>query len=164
METKLHWVKEAFSREVVLMEGERVVGKMFREVLARDVHAYLNNVQLHFDVEGFLLHKVTLYQHINGEKHAIGHIEFDWDKTAELQLATGEKYLWQRQNFLMHEWSIISENDQQEIIHYDRNRAYLSDEGDIELLTSSPNAEVLILSGLFVRNYFLRRRKIAAIG
>ncbi|WP_266362181.1 hypothetical protein [Tellurirhabdus rosea] len=164
METKLHWMKEAFSREVVLMDGDHIVGRMHRELLHRDVDAELNNIRLHFDVQGFLLHKVAVSQKTETGERLIGHIEFNWNKSAELRLTTGECYLWKRQNVLMYEWSLISENDQQEVIHYDRTRAFFGDEGEIELLKSSPNAEVLILTGLFVRNYFLRRRKIASAG
>jgi len=164
METKLHWVKEAFSREVVLMDGQRTVGRMHREMLARDVDAELNAVRLHFDVQGFLIHKVVVTQQTDAGPQAIGWIEFNWGRSAELVLNTGERYRWQRQNVLMHQWSLISENDHQEVIHYDRTRAFFGDEGEIELLRSSPHPEVLILTGLFVRNYFLRKRKIAAAG
>lgn len=145
------------------MNGDRVVGRMHRDLLAWDVKAYLNNVRLWFDVKGFLRHTVDVHQWIGEEDKIIGQIAFTWGRTAELQLTSGEKYLWQRQNFLMHEWSLLREDDQKrEVIHYDQTRAFLADEGEIELLQSSPNMEVLILSGLFVRNYFLRKRRMAA--
>jgi len=165
METTLHWAKEAFNREVVITDGQRPVGRLYREVLARDVSAYLNDVRLWFDVEGFLIQEVTVHQYIGDTDQVIGHIRFDWDRSAELELTNGRKYRWKRQNFLMHEWSILSEDPaQQEIIHYDQTKMFFGDEGRIELLRHSPNAEVLILAGLFVRNYFLRKRRIATAG
>lgn len=165
MEKQLHWIKEAFSRHVVIMDGDRVVGGMQRDLLVRDVDAHLNEVHIFFDVRGFLVHSVNIHDKNAGDK-VIGRIDFEGFNGAVVQLETGEKYTWRRENFMMHEWSIVAENaaaqSEQEIIHYDRTRLFLADEGTIELVTEMPDAEMLILTGLFVRNYFLRKRKIAA--
>ncbi|GAB3932778.1 hypothetical protein [Larkinella terrae] len=165
MEKQLHWVKEAFSRSIVIMDGEKVVGGMHRDLLVRDVDAHLNGVHIFFDVAGFLVHSVNIHDKDAGDK-IIGRIEFEGFNGAVVRLETGEKYTWQRENFMMHEWSIVAGNAESktghEIIHYDRTRLFLADEGTIELVSALPNAEMLILTGLFVRNYFLRRRKIAA--
>jgi hypothetical protein len=165
MEKQLHWVKEAFSRKVVIMNGTKVVGGMQRDLLVRDVDAHLNDVHIFFDVNGFLIHSVNIHDKNAGDE-VIGQIDFEGFNGAVVQLKTGEKYTWQRENFMMHEWSLVADTPEskagQEIIHYDRTRMFLADEGTIELVTELPNAEMLILTGLFVRNYFLRRRKIAA--
>ena len=49
-----------------------------------------------------------------------------------------------------------------ELIHYERIWEFFSDKGTIEVFSQTPNMELLILTGLFVRNYFLRRRRAAA--
>ena len=164
MEKQLHWVKEAFSRDVVIMAGEQVIGGMNRDILAWDVDAYLNDVQILFDVKGFLVHSVNVHDKKDNNR-IIGQIDFDWLHSATLNLATNETYVWKRDSFPMWEWSILeqaSADSAQEIIHYDRTRALIVDEGNIELLKESTNMELLILTGLFVRNYFLRKRKLAA--
>ncbi|MFC5410807.1 hypothetical protein ACFPMF_15905 [Larkinella bovis] len=164
MEKQLHWVKEAFSRQVVIMDGDRAVGGMQRDLLVRDVDAWLNDVHVFFDVRGFLIHSVTIHDK-NANDHILGRIDFEGFGGAVVHLETGETYRWHRENFMMHTWSLVADNAAQtgqEIIHYDRTRLFLADEGNIELVTEMPNAEMLILTGLFVRNYFLRRRKIAA--
>ncbi|MGA0557142.1 hypothetical protein ACO2Q8_10850 [Larkinella sp. VNQ87] len=165
MEKQLHWVQEAFSRRVVIMDGDRVVGGMHRDLLTRDVDAHLNGVHIFFDVRGFLVHSVNIHDK-KADNTIIGRVDFEGFGGATVQLETGEKYIWRRENFMMHEWSLVSGNSpsdaEREIVHYDRTRMFLADEGTIELVTERPNAEMLILTGLFVRNYFLRRRKIAA--
>jgi hypothetical protein len=165
MEKQLHWVKAAFSRSVVIMKGDEVVGGMHRDLLVRDVDAHLNGVHIFFDVAGFLVHSVNIHDKTAGDK-IIGRIDFEGFHGAVVQLETGEKYTWQRENFMMHEWSLVADTPEsktgKEVIHYDRTQLFLADEGTIELVTDLPNAEMLILTGLFVRNYFLRKRKIAA--
>ncbi|MGV3559941.1 hypothetical protein [Larkinella arboricola] len=164
MEKQLHWVKEAFSRQVVIMDGDRIVGGMHRDLLVRDVDAYLNHVHIFFDVTGFLVHSVNIHDKNAGDK-IIGRIDFGVFNGANVLLETGEKYTWRRENFMMHEWSLVADDpdtrSERELVHYDRTRKFLTDEGTIELVTEMPNAEMLILTGLFVRNYFLRKRKIA---
>lgn len=164
MEKQLHWIKEAFSRDVVIMAGEQVIGGMHRDLLAWDVDAYLNDAAILFDVKGFLVHSVNVHDKKDNNR-IIGQIDFDWLHSATLTLATGETYVWKRDNFLMWDWSILEadgEGTGDEIIHYDRTQALIVDEGHIELLKESPYTEILILTGLFVRNYFLRKRKLAA--
>ncbi|GAB3268572.1 hypothetical protein GCM10027347_38100 [Larkinella harenae] len=164
MEKQLHWVKEAFSRQVVIMDGEQVVGGMHRDLLVRDVDAHLNGIHIFFDVQGFLVHSVNIHDK-NADNKIIGRIDFEGFNGASVYLETGEKYTWCRENFTMHQWSLLMDKPGadvgQEIVHYDRTRKFLADEGTIELVTDMPNAEMLILTGLFVRNYFLRKRKIA---
>ncbi|WP_460673622.1 hypothetical protein [Larkinella ripae] len=165
MEKQLHWVKEAFSRSVVIMDGPNVVGGMHRDLLVRDVDAHLNGIHIFFDVRGFLVQSVNIHDKNAGDR-IIGRIDFAGFNDASVQLENGEKYTWRRENFMMHEWSLVADNPDskaaQEIVHYDRTRMFLADEGTIELVTDRPNAEMLILTGLFVRNFFLRKRKIAA--
>ncbi|WP_128547143.1 hypothetical protein [Larkinella soli] len=165
MEKQLHWVKEVFSRDVVIMDGTRVVGGMHRDLLSWDMDAYLNEARIRFDVKGFLVHSVNIHDKNAGDA-TIGRIEFNWFRSAVVSLGPGEIYTWKRENFMMNEWSLLAENADpeagNEIVHYNRIRTFFPDEGDIELVRDTPNAEILILTGLFVRNYFLRKRKIAA--
>ncbi|GAB3709251.1 hypothetical protein GCM10027592_45250 [Spirosoma flavus] len=168
MSQKLNWVKEAFSREINIVQGGQVVGTMHRNILSRDVDAYLNNVRIQFDVTGFLLHSVNIHNQ-NANNQIIGHIEFSFGKRAELKLTDGRSYIWKRHNVLMREWDMIRENPDgspdKELVNYDLTHRFFEEHGDITVNENdeSTPVEVIILTGLFIRNYFQRRRRMAAV-
>ncbi|GAB3944892.1 hypothetical protein GCM10028805_13090 [Spirosoma harenae] len=168
MSRKLNWVKEAFSREVAIMQDGNVVGGMHQNGLRYDVDAHLNKTQLRFDVTGFLIHSVDVYD-LAAENKLIGKIEFSFGKRAELKLESGESYLWKRHNVLMREWEMIHETPdgmpEKEVISYDQTRKFFGDHGDIvvEETDVTSSVDIIILTGLFIRNYFQRRRRIAAV-
>ncbi|MVM39976.1 hypothetical protein GO730_24100 [Spirosoma sp. HMF3257] len=167
MDRKLNWLKEAFSRDLSIMQDGQVVGGMHRDLLGHDVEAYLNATRLRFDVTGFLFHSVTVHD-LNAGNQVIGHIAFSFGKRAELKLASGESYLWKRHSMLMREWDMIRETPdglpEKEVVSYDLTRKFFEDAGDISVHEDKPIAavELIILTGLFIRNYFQRRRRIAA--
>lgn len=168
MSRKLSWVKEAFSREINLVQNGQIVGGMQRDTFGRDVDAYLNNTRLRFDVTGFLFHSVNIHD-LNADNQIIGHIEFRFGKRAELKLVSGESYLWKRHNVLMREWEMIRETPhglpEKEIVSYDLTRRFFEEHGDINVdeAGTSSTTDNIILTGLFIRNYFQRRRRIATV-
>ena len=165
MSRNLNWTKEAFNRTTTIMDNGQVVGKMQRDGLSQDVEAHLGNVHLLFDVTGFLFHSVNIHDLVNANA-IIGKIEFSFGKRAELQLVNGEAYLWKRHNILMRNWDMIREGDADseghEVVSYELTRRFMADNGDISIEAGTPNAEIVVLSGLFIRNYFQRRRRLAA--
>ena len=171
MSKSLTWTKEAFDRTTTLLDNGQVVGRMQREgIFDRDVEAHLNGVHLRFDVTGFILHSVNVHD-LSNNNQLIGHITFSFGKRAELQLANGETYLWKRHNMLMRDWDMIREGDgqtdNQEMVSYLLARRLFVDHGDISVQTESnpatpTSADVVVLAGLFFRNYFQRRRRVAA--
>lgn len=167
MDRKLTWIKEAFSRDVHIMQNGEIVGGMRRDILSNDVEASLNGIHLRFDVTGFLFHSVNIHN-LDAANQLIGHIEFRFGKQAELTLASGESYLWKRHNMLMREWDMIREDPdglpEKEIVSYDLTRKFFEDAGDITISGDGQplNIEIVIVTGLFIRNYFQRRRRIVA--
>ncbi len=165
MKKELSWTKEVFSRKITIMEAGQPVGNMQRDTFSPDVDASLHGTHLRFDVTGFLIHDVAIYDlNANGQK--IGAITLHFGKRAELRLETGDIYIWKRHNMLMREWDMIREDntgtDSQEVINYSLTRQFFAESGDIELDNDAPNASIVILAGLFLRNYFQRRRRMAA--
>jgi len=165
MTAKLNWTKEAFSREVVITSNSQTVGGLLGRFFERDVEATLFDTHIKFDVMGFLLHSVNIHDLV-ADNQIIGTITFHFGKRAELQLANGERYTWKRHNILMREWEMIREGatdaDDREVVNYHLTRQFFSDHGDISIEADVPQANVVILTGLFVRNYFQRRRRAAA--
>ena len=173
MSRTLNWVKEAFSREVSILQNGQVIGGMHRDWFGQDVEAHLNETHLRFDVTGFLVHSVNIHD-LNADNQIIGQIEFSFGKRAELNLSSGESYLWKRHNVLMREWDMIRVTadgaPEKELINYDLTRRFFEDHGDITVNENAltPTTGVIILTGLFIRNYFQRRRRriagVAAAG
>jgi hypothetical protein len=166
MERKLNWIKEAFSRDLSIIQDGQAVGGMHRDLLSHDVEAYLNNIRLRFDVTGFLVHSVNIHD-LNADNRIIGHIAFSFGKRAELNLTSGERYLWKRHNMLMREWDMIREtpdsSPEKELVSYDLTRKFFNEAGDISVKDDEPTAtvDIIILTGLFIRTYFQRRRQLA---
>ncbi|WP_375447912.1 hypothetical protein [uncultured Fibrella sp.] len=167
MATTLSWVKEAFSREVHLLENGVEVGRLHRAVFERDVAASLHAVQLRYDVTGFLFHSVNVHD-MKANNRVIATITLHFGKRAELRLENGTVYTWKRHNMLMREWTMIREGatdaDDKEVVNYSLTRKFLADHGDISTDLPSPEADIVVLTGLFIRNYFQRRRRAAAAG
>ncbi|TDE08842.1 hypothetical protein [Dyadobacter psychrotolerans] len=164
MGTKLHWIKEAFSRKIVILDGEIPVGEMWQDAMfSYDVQAKLNSIHLFYDVKGFLKRTVNIHDLKNDNK-IIGVVQFHSGKKAELLLPSGEKYIWRRQNFFMKEWMLLRQNHEetQEVFHYEQLQTFFQDTGDITGSFAGENAGVLILTGLFLGNYFKRRRRRGA--
>jgi hypothetical protein len=164
MGKKLHWVREAFSRTIVIRDGEKEVGKMARQsVFSNDMEAALNQSHFIFDVKGFILHTVDIID-LNQNNKIVGVITFSFGRKAELALVSGEHYLWRRRNFLMRNWTLIKEGSTSsaEIVHYERVKRFFAEEGDVDSILPGVNSDLLILAGLFIGGYFLRRKRMAA--
>jgi hypothetical protein len=162
--SRLQWVNAAFSRVTQLIDGEKVVGELKRELFSADVTARLNDTALRFDVRGFLKKQVDVYDR---NDNVIATIELHMGRKATLHL-NDETYIFKKNGFLSREWSLIHDlpdtEQDPEIIHYTTVRTFFKNEGELRLLEPSPQSDVLILSGLFLRNYFLRRQaKKAAV-
>ena len=150
-----------------ILDNNQPVGEMKQEgILGRDVEASLNGVHLRFDVMGFILNSVNVHDLAN-DNQIIGHIVFSFGKRAKLQLANGQTYTWKRHNMLMRDWDMILEGaghtDKHEVVSYSLTRQFFTEHGDMSINTQTPDADVVVLTGLFVRNYFQRRRRVAAM-
>ena len=67
----------------------------------------------------------------------------------------------------MKEWGMLrdgrAKESDPEIVHYHQVRGIWGEAGNIELLHTSPEGAIVLLAGLFVGNYFRRRRRVAAM-
>ena len=166
--TKLNWTKKAFERSTQINHEGQLVGEMKRQDLfSHDVQASLYDTHVRFDVTGFLVHDINVHNVSNADE-IIGSISISFGKKATLTLKNGEVYVWKRANMLMKEWHLIhdlpnTDNDP-EVVDYVRTRHLLFGEnGEINILEKpTSNTELLVLTGLFIRNYFVRRRRMAA--
>ncbi|GAB2782547.1 hypothetical protein GCM10027275_27840 [Rhabdobacter roseus] len=164
MKENLHWTQRAFDRRLSIQQNGQEVGSMYSPLFARDVEAQLHQLHVLFDVQGFLFNSVDILDLAN-HRRSLGKITLRYGRKAELQLPTGERYVWKRSNFLMRRWTLsrLDQPGSSEVIHYEQLRAFFTQEGSITPSdTTSPQAALLILTGLFVGQYFRKRRRRAA--
>ena len=167
MATNLRWVKQAFDREVHITENGVEVGRLHRAMFERDVDATLHKTQVRFDVTGFLMHTVNIHD-LAADNRIIGTITFHFGKRAELTLENGTVYTWKRQNMLMRQWGMIREGatdaDDKEVVNYSLTRQFFVEEGDMQADINSSESDIIMLTGLFLRQYFQRRRRLVVAG
>lgn len=159
---KLHWVNKAFCRTFYLKDGNETVGSLRSDTFSSDVQATLNGTRLRFDVRGILNQRVEV-QDLDNQNAVLGTITFGWkhDK-ATLTLASGESYSWKRKDWLTRQWSLWRPGTDAEVVHYTKLREFFSTEGTLELLEILPQAEILILTGLFVWIFFQEQASAVA--
>ncbi|GAB3509514.1 hypothetical protein [Emticicia fontis] len=164
MEKSLHWTKKAFNRTIEFKnDKEEIVGDVAFKLFGREVEAVLNNKKFRFDINGFIKKEVLVSDENNS---AVAKINLSFRGKAEVMLADGERYAWKRNDFFMKEWELIhdlpfTDNDPV-AINYERERNFFNQKGDISILESGENTELLTLIGFFIGFYFLRRRRKAA--
>jgi|GEM_PF-1674829 len=162
---QLLWGKNAFSRKVYLKADNETVGSLQSDAFSSDVEARLNGTHLRFDVRGILNQRVEV-QDLANQNAVLGTITFGWNHdNATLSLASVEQYSWKRQDWLTRQWSLsrVDTDTDPEVVHYTKLREFFSTEGTLELLESSTQAEILILTGLFVWIYFQEQQATAVI-
>lgn len=163
---QLHWVKEAFSRTLVLKDGDREVGKLSQNWFSYDVDAELRTTRLRFDVRGFLQRQVEVLDVANGNA-VLGTIGFSWARSrATLTLPSGETYVWKRKSWLGREWGLARDlpgtDDDPEVVHFTRLRDFFTTKGQVDVLEPSPQSELIVLTGMFVWMYFRQQAAAAA--
>lgn len=162
--SKLKWVNEAFSFTTRIIDNDKVIGELKREAFSSDVTAWLHELKLRFDVHGFLHRKVNIYDR---NDDVLATLEVHMGRKATLHLHK-ETYLFSKKSFLSREWLIVHDlpnTDQDpEMVHYTTTRRFFIDEGEINVLENSEDEKILLLTGLFLRRYFIRRgRKAGAV-
>ncbi len=161
----LNWVKKAFNRTIQFTnDNNDVIGTIRFEPFSRIVEAQLNDVKLKFDIHGFINKEVTITNALDEE---LGRINFNFRSKAKIELTNGEIYLWKREDFFQHEWTMIhdlpnTDNDPVSV-SYNRTRDFFTEKGSITIEEkSTKQEELLVLTGFFLGFYFLRRRRKAA--
>ena len=163
MNKSLNWTKKVFNRTIEFADAEGVsVGNITFKLFDSRVESELYGTQINFDIAGFINKEVTILDDNNAE---LGKILLGFRSKAEVTLNNGEKYIWKRTDFFMHKWELIhnlpfTDNDPV-IIKYDRERNFFNQGGNISLVETTENSELLTLIGFFIGFYFLRRRRKA---
>jgi hypothetical protein len=146
METQYTWKAKLFSNKYEIFQNESLSGELSGSGWKRRSSGELKCKKIQFEVKGFFRHKYLI---INPDDDTIsGEVVFNTWRTKATITLHEKVYNFQFENFFHTKWSISNENGN--LIKYEsgfKNGAITSYTGD----------EILILTGLYIRD-FLRQR------
>jgi len=151
METRFTWKTKFFSNTMHIYQYEGQVGEIVNKAFSRAATGELNGRKLLFEIKGFFRHETRILD-ASDESVVADVIISAWKSKAKITYNSRE-YLWQHENFWNSKWSISNENGAV-VKYHSRGMG-----GDV---TSYINDEVLILTGLFIKNYFRQRAAATA--
>ncbi len=151
MENTYTWKSRFFSNTIEIYQYDSRIGEIVNKVFSRAASGELNGKRLLFDIKGFFKMETRILNS-NDESVVADVIISSWKSKATIRYGNKE-YVWQHENFWNTRWSISNENGA--IVKY---HSYASG-GELIAYTSD---EVLILAGLFIKNYFKQRAAATA--
>jgi len=151
METNYTWKTRFFSHNYEILQSDNQVGEIRNKAFTRTTEGELNGRRFLFEMKGFFRQQTKIIDLKDNS------VMFDvnigsWRSKASFNY-NGKDYTWQYDNFWNTKFSINSENGP--VIKYQTYNFG----GDI---VSYINDEVLILTGLLIKNYFRQRAATAA--
>jgi hypothetical protein len=151
METQFTWKTKFFSNEYQISRYESIAGNLKNLGWKRKSAGELNGKKVFFEIKGFFDKEFLISN--PDDNSQIGNIVFNMWKTKATITILDKTYSWQYDNFFNTKWSITNENGN--LIKYESHFK----SGDINSYT---NDEILILTGLYIRNYLQQRAAASA--
>lgn len=151
METQYTWKTRLFSNKYEIFQNESLSGEILGSGWKRRSSGELKGKRIQYEVKGFFRQKYLI---INPDDKTIsGEIVFNtWRTKATINLQE-KVYNFQFDNFFHTKWSISNENGN--LIKYESGFKN-------GVITSYTGDEILILTGLYIRNYLRQRSASAA--
>jgi hypothetical protein len=151
METHYTWKSRFFRSRFEIYQYENLVGELKNKSFERRASGELNGRKLMFETKGFFNQEHRIID--QKDDSVVVQIIFNTWKTKTTIRYDNKDYQWHYDNFWNTKWSISNENGA--LIRY--KSSFSSGE-----ITSYTGDEVLILTGLFIKNYFKQRAAAAA--
>jgi hypothetical protein len=151
METHLTWKKKFFSSIYEISQYENAAGELKSIGWKRKSIGELNGKKVLFEIKGFF-DKDFLISNPD-DSSLIGKIVFNTWRTKATITILEKAYSWQFDSFFHSNWSISNENGY--LVKYESHFK----NGDINSYT---NDEILILTGLYIREYLQQRAAASA--
>ena len=124
----LSWIRKAFSRTIQFTDANgQSIGGIGFEPFDSAVYAQINDTKLTFDITGFINKEVTIS---NENEEVLGHIHLKFRSKAEVVLTNGEVYIWQKEDFFQHNWTLIHDlpnsDEDYPAVTYSRTRDFFT--------------------------------------
>lgn len=151
METYLKWKTKFFTNKYEIFQYDNIIGSLKGSNWKRISYGELNDKKVQFQKKGFFSQEFYITDPLNNS--FLGNIVFNTWKTKATITLQEKVYSFQFENFFHSKWSITNENGN--LIKYD---AHIKN-GNITIYTEN---EILILTGLYIRDYLRQRSATAA--
>jgi hypothetical protein len=151
METHYTWKTKFFSNKYEIYQYENQVGEINNKAFSRSASGELNGRKLLFDIKGFFRQETRIID--QKDDSVIAEVVISAWKSKSTVRYDSKEYVWQYENFWNTKWSISNENGA--LVKY-HSFAFGGE------ITAYATDEVLILGGLFIKNYFRKRAAAAA--
>lgn len=143
MQTNLKWKKGIFSNTYRIYSQNQIIGKLKSNSFSQITKGELNGKKYTFTTKGFFKQQTEIRDSINNK--VIGNITYNgWMTKATLSILD-KKINWKYDNLWNTKWSIFDSNGIE--IKYSGS----SSKGEIN---SNTDDDLLLLSGLFITNYY----------
>jgi|WetSurMetagenome_2_1015567.scaffolds.fasta_scaffold00001_514 hypothetical protein len=151
METHFTWKVKFLSNKYEIYQYENRTGEIINKAFSRSASGNLNGKKLLFNIKGFFRQETRI---LDAETESViaDVVISSWKSRATITY-NNKEFTWQHDNFWNTKWSISDVTGT--IVKYHSSGTG----GEILAYT---NDEVLILAGLFVKNYFKQRAAAAA--
>ncbi len=143
MKTKLNWKKRFFGSTNEIFSGETRIGKLTEKTWTQSADAEMKGEKYQFLTKGFLNKETLIIDATN--KMIIGKITYNSFRTIAQIEYRNKQYSWKSHNWINSKWSLTNNEDVQ--IEYSGGPF----KGRLE---TDSDEFGLILTGLFVSNYF----------
>ena len=142
METILNWKKGIFKSSYKIYSGENFVGNLKENSWTNSAEGELNEKKYSFKTKGILKQETQI---IDSDNNIIGEITYNtWMTKAQIKIQN-KVINWKYDNLWSSKWSLSSSEG------IEINYSGSSTKGEIE---SNTGDELILLSGLFVTNYY----------
>jgi hypothetical protein len=151
MEAHFTWKTRLFRNLYEIFENEQKIGELKSSGWKRRASAELKGKKLEFEIKGFFKREFLI---MNPEDNSIaGTFSFSIWRTKATIVSNSRTYQWQNDNFFHTKWSISNENGN--LVKYHSHFRF----GEI---TSYTDDGLLILTGLFIKDYLQQSAAAAA--
>jgi hypothetical protein len=151
MESNFTWKSKFFSNKWEIFQYDQKVGEIVNKAFSRSASGVLRGRKVIFDIRGFFKHQTRI---LDAESESIlAELAISNWKTKAIINYNNREYTWQHDNFWNTKWSISDPNGP--VVKY-HSKAMGGE------ITSFTGDEVIIMAGLFIKNYFRQRAAAAA--
>ena len=145
MENHLVWNKGFLDSNYQLFANGKISGSIFFNTWKNEAKGIGLTNSFFFKTEGFLNPTTKL---INEKNEIIGIITYDsWHTKATVNMTSGEVFAWSFSNSWLSQWMITDFKEKQISYHSHSSNG---------TITSSTSDEIMLLTGIFIREYYAR--------
>ena len=145
MEIQLNWKGRLLNSNYEIFQNDIMIGELINKSLSRTSSGELNSKKFKFTTKGFINHETQIID--LQDESDLGMIIFSNWKTKTKIIYRNKEFVWRFDNIFELQLAWWSISDESGILVNYQSSAF---DGDI---TAKTTDELLILSGLFIRNY-----------